>query len=131
MIEFYPQIKMIHVYAVVISGLLFLLRGGAWLTGARWPKNAVVRYTSYTIDTILLTAAFMLFTMLPKTMFTNGWLLVKIVVLVAYIALGIQAFRTKYGTKKQAMFFCLAVFAYVFMIGAARMHHPLGWFVTL
>ena len=65
MMEFYPQIKWTHVHAVMCSGALFALRGGTALFGMRWPRHAVVRYTSYTIDTVLLTGAMMLLTILP------------------------------------------------------------------
>jgi hypothetical protein len=40
-----------------------------------WPRFAPVRYLSYTIDTVLLTAALMLWTILPSGLFANGWLL--------------------------------------------------------
>src|SRR3546814_18464823 len=57
MIEFYPQIRHVHILTVVLSGSLFALRGLFALAGARWPHVAPVRYLSYTIDTTLLTAA--------------------------------------------------------------------------
>ena len=59
MIEFYPQIKAVHIAAVMLSGVLFLLRGGAVQLGASWAMAAPLRYLSYTIDTVLLTAALM------------------------------------------------------------------------
>ena len=51
MIEFYLQIKWVHVAAVLSSGGLFALRGIAMLAGARWYMAAPLRYLSYTIDT--------------------------------------------------------------------------------
>ena len=36
------------------------MRGIAMLAGARWQMAAPLRYLSYTIDTVLLTAALML-----------------------------------------------------------------------
>src|SRR3546814_13456252 len=74
MIEFYPQIRHVHILTVVLSGSLFALRGLFALAGARWPHVAPVRYLSYTIDTTLLTAALMLVSILPGAMFANGWL---------------------------------------------------------
>ena len=65
MIEFYPQIKSAHILLVLLSGSLFALRGGFALFGARWPRHAALRYTSYSIDTMLLTSAAMLLTILP------------------------------------------------------------------
>ena len=51
------QIKAVHVAAVLLSGALFLLRGLLVQAGAaRWAMWAPVRYASYSIDTVLLTA---------------------------------------------------------------------------
>ena len=66
MIEFYPQIRSVHILAVCLSGGLFALRGLGVLAGMRWPQVAFVRYLSYSIDTVLLTAALMLVTILPN-----------------------------------------------------------------
>ena len=45
--------------------------------GARWYMAAPLRYLSYTIDTVLLTAAMMLATMLHQYPFVHGWLTVE------------------------------------------------------
>ena len=76
MIEFYPQIRNVHILAITLSGCLFALRGLGLLLGMRWPQWPPVKYLSYTIDTVLLTAALMLMTILPGAMFANGWLTV-------------------------------------------------------
>jgi uncharacterized membrane protein SirB2 len=36
MIEFYPQIKFVHVLCVILSGSLFALRGAMMLAGLRF-----------------------------------------------------------------------------------------------
>jgi uncharacterized membrane protein SirB2 len=64
-----------------------------------------VRWTSYTIDTTLLTAAMMLLTILPWAMFGNGWLAVKLVLLVVYIVLGILALRPQRTRPARAGFY--------------------------
>ena len=76
MIEYYTQIRAAHLFAVLVSGTLFAARGLGVLAGARWPMHAIVRYSSYTVDTILLTAALMLVSLLPAAMFANHWLTV-------------------------------------------------------
>ena len=88
MIEFYPEIKWVHVAAVLASGGLFALRGIAMLGGARWYMAAPLRYLSYTIDTVLLTAAMMLATVLHQYPFVHAWLTVKVLLLVVYVVLG-------------------------------------------
>ena len=127
MIEFYPQIKNVHVLTVLLSGGLFALRGLGVLLGARWPNAAPVRWLSYTIDTTLLTAALMLLTILPGAMFANGWLAVKLTLLVAYVVLGVMALRRARTRAARAGFYVAALVTYAYMIGVARAHHPLGW----
>lgn len=127
MIAYYLQIKGVHIAAVVVSGLLFALRGGFVLAGARWPMALPLRWLSYTIDTVLLTAALMLFTLLPGAMFANGWLATKIVLLVGYIVLGTLALKRAASFRAQWIAYVAAVIVYAAMLGIARMHHPLGW----
>lgn len=126
MIEFYPQIKLVHVAAVLLSGGLFLLRGLAVQGLGNWGMATPVRYLSYSIDIVLLTAALMLVAILPSAAFANGWLWVKLVLLVAYIGLG--SFALKRGRTPRVRFVCfvsaLLLFAAVFAV--ARTHHPLG-----
>ncbi|HSN51751.1 MAG TPA: SirB2 family protein [Woeseiaceae bacterium] len=126
MLEFYPQVKLLHVGAVFASGSLFLLRGLAVQAGAPWGMATPVRYLSYGIDTLLLTAALMLLTMLPAAVFANGWLWAKIALLVVYVGLG--SFALKRGRTARLRLACyvaaLAVFACMYFI--ARSHDPLG-----
>lgn len=126
MIEFYPQIKQLHVGAVFASGLLFLLRGLAVQAGAAWGMAAPVRYLSYGIDILLLTAALVLLTLLPAAVFANGWLWVKITLLVVYVGLGTFALKRGRTARVRLTSYvsALAVFACMYVI--ARTHDPLG-----
>jgi uncharacterized membrane protein SirB2 len=130
-IAYYLQIKWVHVFAVLLSGGLFALRGAATLAGQRWPMAAPLRYLSYTIDTVLLTAALMLFTLLPSAMFANGWLGAKLVLLVGYIMLGTLALRRARTPRARAIAYVAALALYATMISIARTHHPLGWVHSL
>lgn len=126
MIEFYPQIKLVHVAAVLLSGGLFLLRGLAVQGLGGWGMATPVRFLSYSIDVVLLTAALMLVAVLPAAVFANGWLWVKLVLLVAYVGLG--TFALKRGRTQQARLasFVAAVLVYAAMLAVARTHSPLG-----
>lgn len=132
LLAFYPQIKWVHVAAVCSSGMLFLLRG--LLVQARrpeWAMAAPVRYLSYTVDTILLTAALMLLTILPHAMFANGWLTAKLVLVVVYVLLG--SFALKRGRTPRVRLACYVAALLVFatIIGIALAHHPVGWLLRL
>ncbi|MET0809466.1 MAG: SirB2 family protein [Pseudoxanthomonas sp.] len=127
MIEFYPQIKYVHVLMVALSGVLFALRGVGVMAGARWPQSLPLRWTSYAIDTTLLTAAMMLLTVLPWAMFGNGWLATKLVLLVAYVVLGSLALKRGRTRRMRACCLAAATGVYLAIIGIALAHHPLGW----
>jgi uncharacterized membrane protein SirB2 len=127
LLAFYPQIRQVHIAAVCLSGALFALRGLGVLAGQAWPRHAVLRYGSYTIDTVLLTAALMLLTILPGAMFANHWLSVKLCFVAAYIVLGIAMMRSRRGRGARAGLYAAAVLAYATAFGIARMHHPAGW----
>lgn len=127
MLEFYPQIKSIHIWLISASGALFALRGSCTLAGMRWPRDAWVRYASYGIDTALLTSAAMLYTMLPRAIFANHWLSVKLVLVAVYIALGISAMRARLPRGRRAMLYASALVVFATIVGIARMHQPLGW----
>src|SRR5688572_12304962 len=131
MIEFYPQIKAVHVAAVIASGLLFLLRGGAVQLGAKWAMAAPLRYLSYSIDTVLLTAALMLVTILHQYPFVHGWLTAKVVLLVVYVVLG--SFALKRGRTRAVRISCwiAALLVYLFIVSIARTHSPLGFAAQL
>lgn len=74
------------------------MRGLAARAGrAHWALAPPVRYLSYAVDTALLTAALMLFTILPSAVFASGWLAAK-----------------------------LALRAYGLIFAIARTHDPLG-----
>lgn len=126
MFEFYLHIKWVHVAAVIGSGALFLLRGLAVQGGARWAMAAPLRYLSYSIDTVLLTAALMLLTILPGAVFANGWLAAKLMLLVAYVGLGSYALKRGSTRRRRLACYLAALTVYGSMYTIARAHHPLG-----
>lgn len=126
MIEFYMPIKSVHVAAVLASGFLFALRGLLVLNGKAWAMSMPLRFLSYGIDTILLTAALMLATMLPSAVFANGWLALKLTLLVAYVLLGSFALKRGRSTRSRMIFFIAAITVYAFMYSVARTHQPYG-----
>lgn len=131
MMTFYPAIKHLHMAVALTSGSLFALRGAGLLLGQRWPKHAVVRYLSYSVDTILLTAALFLLTLLPAALFANGWLVVKVGLVIAYIAMGMLAFQSDRAIRSRFVLWLLALLCFTQVYGIARAHHPLGWLLWL
>ena len=131
MIEFYPQIKFVHVTAVILSGSLFALRGLLMLVRSRSTNHPALRYLSYAVDTTLLTAALMLVTMLHQYPFVQGWLTVKVLLLVAYIVLGTLALKRGRTRTAQVTCFFAALLVFAFIASVALAHNPWGVFATL
>jgi uncharacterized membrane protein SirB2 len=131
MIEYYLEIKWVHVAAVIASGSLFAMRGAAQLAGAGWTMAAPLRYLSYAIDTVLLTAALMLVTLLHQYPFAQGWLTVKVLLLVVYIVLGSFALKRGRTRAARAGFYVAALAVYLFIASVARAHHPVGVFTWI
>ena len=93
----------------------------------RWAMSGAARYTSYSVDTVLLTAALMLVTILPGALFANHWLTLKLALLVVYVVAGSLALKRARTPRARTLFFIAALAVYAIMLGIARAHHPLGW----
>lgn len=127
--EYYWQIRDVHIISALASGTLFALRGLALnLFNAQWAMWAPLRYVSYTIDTVLLTAALMLMTIVRQYPFVDAWLTVKVLLVIVYIVLG--SFALKRGKTRSARlgFFAAALLVFGFIYTIARAHDPLGIF---
>ena len=132
LMAFYPEIRWAHIAAVTASGSLFALRGLlVQANRPRWAMAAPVRYLSYSIDTVLLTAALMLVTILPGAMFANGWLTVKLVLVVVYVVLGTFALKRGRTPRTRSISFAAALLVFFAIIGIAIAHHPLGWLLRV
>ena len=128
--SFYLEIRNVHIAAVLASGALFLLRSLAVnIFSARWPMAMPLRFLAYSIDTILLTAALMLLTIVRQYPFVDAWLTVKVVLLVGYILLGWFSFRAA-DRARRIGYLVAAAMVYLFIITVARAHHPLGIFAS-
>lgn len=126
----YTALKYTHLAAVTASGLLFALRGlGGWLGHRERMMAPGLRYTSYLIDTVLLTAGVGLAFSLQLDPFSQPWLGVKLLLLIVYIVLGSVALKRGRTARVRRGAFLAALAVFLWMIGVARMHHPLGWWV--
>ena len=110
---------------------MFFLRGLALNLGADWVRSAPIRYLSYTVDTVLLTAALMLMAIVQQYPFVHGWLTMKVVLLVVYMVLGIIALWQ--GRRRAVRFGCwvAALAVYGFIVSVALAHDPWGIFRSL
>ncbi|MCU0757143.1 MAG: SirB2 family protein [Xanthomonadales bacterium] len=128
MIEYYLQLKALHVGAVLASITIFAARAALALSG-RVPlaRHLALRILSWTVDTFLLTFALMLWTTLKLDPVVHHWLGLKLLLLVIYVGLGTQALKATQAFGPRLAWTLAALCTIAAMYGIARAHHPLGW----
>lgn len=127
MMEYYAEIRALHLLAVMASGMLFLLRALLAAAGRQALALAPVpRFLSYAIDTVLLAAAITLVAILPPAAFASGWLWAKLALLPVYIVLAWVALRSAAASLRQYASLAGALMAFAGMFLIARAHDPLG-----
>lgn len=111
----YLALKNIHLASVVLSYLLFFVRG-VWmmrdspLLARRW-----VKIVPHVVDTVLLASAIATAAMIRQYPFVHPWLTAKVIGLVVYIGLGMIALKrgkTK-GARVAAWVAAQLVFLYI------------------
>ncbi len=127
----YLQILWTHVGCVIASGSLFFARGCLMLAGSPLANHRALRRLSYAIDTTLLAAAVLLTMIIHQYPFVQAWLTTKVLLLVVYIALGVLALRRGRTRRSRAAFFVAALAVFLFIVGVAVAHSPLGVFAFL
>jgi len=131
MVEYYLQIKFVHILCVALSGALFTARGVLRLAGSALAQHVLARWASYAIDTTLLTAALMLIGIVHQHPFANSWLTAKVLLLVLYVALGTIALKRAQSRRTAAIAFAAALVVFAGIVGAAVLHDARSWFALL
>jgi len=122
----YTALKHLHVLTVVVTLLLFLLRGFWMLTDsprlhARWARIA-----PHVNDTLLLLAAIAMLVVGGLNPLQQPWIMAKIIGLLVYIGLGTVALkrgRSK-AVRVQALIAALGVFGYVVAVALTKQVIP-------
>ncbi|HWJ05501.1 MAG TPA: SirB2 family protein [Steroidobacteraceae bacterium] len=126
MVEWYLQLRHAHITLAIVSVTIFTVRGLLMLAQSRHVQSPWLKYTSYTVDTLLLTAALMLTTIIHQYPFQASWLTTKVALLVLYVVLGVVALKRGPTLAIRASAFVAALLTVGFLFTVARAHHPLG-----
>jgi uncharacterized membrane protein SirB2 len=126
MTEYYLVLRNVHIACAVLTISLFVLRGALMLAQSPWQQNVVLRYLPHVVDTVLLTTALMLTTVIRQYPFAAGWLTAKVVLLVLYIVLGSVALKRGRTRRIRVAALVAALLTVGFLVTVARAHHPLG-----
>jgi uncharacterized membrane protein SirB2 len=127
MTGYYLPLRAVHITCAALTILMFAVRGVMMLLDSQHLRHPLVRWPPVVVDTVLLTTAFMLTTIVHQYPLTDGWLTMKLVLLVAYVGLGTIALRPARPKAIRAAAFMAALATVGFLVSVARAHQPLGF----
>lgn len=126
----YELLKHTHLTAIVISFLLFFVRGNLMMRGSTTATHKFFLITPHFVNLLLIGSGIWLAVILHLNPSSQPWLAAKLVGLVVYIGLGIATFKhTKLNARRALWVSALLVFA--FIISVAQSKNPWGFFAGL
>ena len=128
MTDYYFALRQVHITCAVLTITLFTFRGLLMVAGSQLHRNMVLRVVPVAVDIVLLTTALMLTTVIRQYPFSTGWLTMKVLLLVAYVALGSVALRPGRTRRMRIAAFVGALATVTFLVTVARTQSPLGVF---
>jgi len=128
MTEYYLVLRHVHITCAILTVALFVLRGSLMLVDSPWQRSVTLRYLPHAVDTVLLTTALMLTTVIHQYPFAVDWLTAKVVLLVVYIVLGSIALKRGRTKRIRVAALVAALVTVAFLVTVARAHDPLGVF---
>lgn len=121
------MLKNIHVLTALISFTLFFIRGVWVMKGSPMMQQKWVRIVPHVNDTILLGTAVALTIAIGQYPFVDAWLTAKLLALVAYICLGIEALRIAKTDLGRAVAWLAALIVFLFIVSVALTRVPVGF----
>jgi len=124
-------LKTIHMCCALISFTGFLFRSYLMLIDSKWLNHKLILVTPHLVDTVFLLSGFSMAFVLNIGLFAQGWLTMKIFLLMFYLLfVGIALSRGK--TKSvRIIAFLLAVFTFVYIVGIAVNKTAISWFALI
>lgn len=114
----YESLKMLHISCAALSITGFFIRGVWMLMGSALLSAKPVKVIPHLVDSLLLLSALFMLYLSDWSVISDGWLQVKLLALLVYIALGMLAFR--FARRKAYRFaswlLALLVFSYIVIL---------------
>lgn len=120
-------LKIIHVSSVVISYMLFVVRGWWTLQESAELSQRWVRIAPHLVDTVLLASAIALAASLGYTPLNSPWLTAKILALVVYIGLGTVALKRGKSRRVKLLAWLAAQGIFCYIVSVALCHSASPW----
>jgi uncharacterized membrane protein SirB2 len=123
----YALLKHIHLATITITLALFLLRNAWRLADSPRLQDKWVRVVPHANDAILLASAIGMLAVAGLNPLQHGWLMAKILALLAYIVLGTIALKRGRTPLARNLAFvaALAVFGYMLAVAVSKQAWPL------
>ena len=121
----YAALKLVHVAAVVLSGVGFVIRYGLSVKRPL-PTDTLVRVAPHVVDTVLLGSALALAWVGGFNPLGVPWLGAKLAGLVLYILIGTIALKRGRTRRIRATAFAAALLVYAYIVTVALTKSPLG-----
>ena len=123
----YLIIKNIHITFATLTIIGFLLRAYWKMSGSNLHQNRAAKIVPHAIDALFLATGIWLIMMLDMNPLQHPWLLAKFVAILAYVGLGMVAFRFGRTPRIRSLAFVGALMAFAFVVAAALLKSPMGW----
>lgn len=118
-------LKEFHVTLAFITVAGFVVRGLLSLAESPFRNRAWIRVAPHVVDTLLLGFGIALAVSMSLSPSANGWLMAKIVGLLAYIGFGVLAMRARSRALKIAGFVAaIASVGYIFAVAYSKQVMP-------
>jgi len=126
----YATLKMIHVTSVIISYMLFSLRGIWMMQGSLALKQRWAKIGPHLVDTVLLTSAIALAVRIDQDPIHDRWLSAKVLGLLLYIGLGMIALRFGKTRPARVSAWIAAQLVFFYIVLVAVTKNPTLFFVA-
>ncbi|MDG2175681.1 MAG: SirB2 family protein [Gammaproteobacteria bacterium] len=124
-------LKTIHMCCALISFTGFLFRAYLMVIDSKLLNHKYILVTPHLIDTLFLLSGFSMAFVLNMGLFAQGWLSMKILLLMFYLLfVGIALNRGKTKSVRVVSFF-LAVMTFLFIVGIAVNKTGISWFAMI
>ena len=122
----YAALKAVHVGAVALSGALFALRGAWRLARPDATLSLPLRVLPHVVDTVLLLSALALAARWIRDGLPIDWIGVKVMLLAAYIGIGMVALRRGVRAGPRLAALSAAALAFACIVFVALTKSPTG-----
>jgi uncharacterized membrane protein SirB2 len=126
----YEALKHTHLTALVLSFLLFFIRGYLMMRESPAGRHRAFLIAPHIINLLLIASGISLAVFLHLSPGSQPWLAVKLVALVIYIVLGVLTFKHPTPNVRKILWL-LALIVFAFIVSVAESKNPLGFFAKL